>query len=203
MHMTQTKKLPPEPLTTSEVYRLLDGCGQGHTGVRNRAMIILFWRGGPRCSELLALQRRDIDIDDQGMTVRIRHGKGNKARVIALDAESASYVRRWLEIWKAEYAGAKAFFCSVKKNPGRKLSTSAVRKWLARLRDKVALDKRVHAHGLRHTMARDLDDEGHPLRVIQGALGHANAATTSTYLTTLGGREVTGVLRRRQLPPKE
>lgn len=204
MTKSKAEKLPPEPLSSDEVYRLINACGSGHTGVRNRAMLILWWRAGPRCAELLALQLRDIDHSATGMDIRIRRGKGGKHRVVGIDNDAAAYILAWVAIWKKHYPHAKALFCSVKKSskglPGQRLSTSSVRKFFARLRKKLEIDKRLHAHGLRHSFALDLDNEGHPLRVIQGSLGHSNAATTSTYLQGLGGGEVVGALKKRQLP---
>lgn len=204
MATSSKKKLPPEPLTNDEVYRLINACGSGHTGVRNRAMLILWWRAGPRCAELLSLQLRDIDHGKGGMDIRIRRGKGGKARVVGIDVDAAAYVAAWIEVWKKHYPGAKALFCTVKKSsagpPGQKMTTSGVRKFFARMRAKLKIDKRLHAHGLRHTFALDLDNEGHPLRVVQGSLGHSNAATTSTYLQSLGGGEVVGALKKRKMP---
>lgn len=53
---------------------------------------------------------------------------------------------------------------------------------LARLAVKAGLDKRVHPHGLRHTLAVDLSDSGVPLRAIADQFGHASTATTDEYL---------------------
>jgi site-specific recombinase XerD len=200
----KSKKLPPEPLTPDEVYQLMGACGHGTCGVRDRAMLIVWWRAGLRCSEALSLQPRDIDRTAEGLVVRVRHGKGNRNRTVALASDAAGYFQAWLAVWKAEFEGSKYIFCNVKarsgKRKGAKLSPITVRSLLMRLRKKAGLEKRVHAHGLRHTFALELDDEGKPLRVIQHALGHANAQTTSTYLSAMGGKEVLGALQSRAMP---
>lgn len=139
------------------------------------------------------------------MTIRVREGKGNKSRVVGISADAAGIVDAWLHMWELKFSGAKALFCTVKRHggpAGQKMQTITVRQLLRRLRKKAGLTKRAHAHGLRHTFALDLDDENTPLRIIQQSLGHANAQTTSVYLSSMGGREVLGTLKSRTLPPR-
>ncbi len=60
------------------------------------------------------------------------------------------------------------------------------------------IDKRVHAHGLRHTFAYEMANEGQPIHVIQQALGHANAAITSLSINHLAPVDVVNALRNRE-----
>lgn len=56
------RRLPPEPLTHTEVLALLRACSsKAPTGQRNAALIVLLWRAGLRCSEALDLYAKDID----------------------------------------------------------------------------------------------------------------------------------------------
>ena len=80
-------KLPAEVLTASEVRALMAACPRrGPPGVRNRALIVVLWRGGLRSAEALDLELRDID--QAAGTVTVRHGKGNRRRVVGLDPEA-------------------------------------------------------------------------------------------------------------------
>jgi integrase len=63
------------------------------------------------------------------------------------------------------------------------------------------LDKRVHAHGLRHTHAAELAREGQPINLIRDQLGHRSLATTDRYLRDIAPEERLNALRARQWKP--
>ncbi len=71
-----------------------------------------------------------------------------------------------------------------------------------RLAKKAGIEKRVHAHGLRHTHAFELACEGHPLHLIQAQLGHSSLATTDRYLRHLAPRQVIEVMQSRSWDPR-
>jgi site-specific recombinase XerD len=191
------KTLPPEPLTHAEVLALLRQCStKAPTGQRNAALVVLLWRAGLRCREALDLYPKDIDA--QAHTIRILHGKGNRSRTVGLDATAFAVIARWMDTRKA--IGINGL-CTLK---GRKLHTSYVRTLLARLAAKAGIEKRVHAHGLRHSHAADLVREGVPVNLIQRQLGHASLAVTSAYLDHIAPEHVVAVIRERnwELPER-
>lgn len=184
------RKYPAEPLTPEEAARLLDAIsGRGVLAVRNRALVALLWRSGLRISEALAL--RPADVDGAKGTVRVREGKGRKDRVAVIDALALGHLRAWTEVRRARLAlnGRQPLFCSVAsgptRSPGDPIDPSYVRRLLPKLGERAGIDKRVHAHGLRHTMATEMVERGLPLHVIAGQLGHSSTATTDTYLAKL------------------
>jgi len=69
---------------------------------------------------------------------------------------------------------------------------------LPRLARKAGVERRVHAHGLRHAFAVDLVRSGAPLYVVRDALGHASVATTQVYLSRVGAHEAVEAMRNRQ-----
>ena len=75
---------------------------------------------------------------------------------------------------------------------------SYVRHMCRRLRAKLGLSKRVHAHALRHTHAHELFREGVAEKLIQLQLGHARLDTTDKYLQRIGANDVLGVVGRRR-----
>jgi site-specific recombinase XerD len=188
------RKLPAEPLTHDEVKALLKACSnRAPTGIRNRALIVLFYRGGLRLKEALSLMPKDCDTK-QG-TVRVLHGKGDKARFVGLDPEASAVLQRWLDRRTGiGVNGRHPLFCTLK---GRHLSSADVRNLMKRVATKVGTEKRVHAHGLRHTHAYELANEGTPLHVIQQQLGHSSLATTDRYVRHLKPQQVVEVMRRR------
>jgi site-specific recombinase XerD len=171
-------KLPPEPLTPDEVRKLIRACSpRAATGVRNRALIVTLYRAGLRVSEALALLPKDLDSD--AGTVRVLHGKGDKARVVGLDAGAWAILQLWLDRRAAlGINGRQPVFCTLQGEP---VKAAYVRTLLPRLARKAGIDKRVHAHGLRHTHAFELASENTPIHVIQAQLGHSSLATTDRY----------------------
>jgi len=176
------EKFPAEPLTKDEVLALMNVCSRrAPTGRRDRALICLLWRGQLRISEALALKA--ADFDPVACTLRVLHGKGNKARVVVIDAQAAAVLSEWLAVRKGlGLNGHRRIFCTLKGGP---MSSAAVREMLPRRARKAGIEKRVHAHGLRHTGASELAQEGVALVDIQQQLGHSSAATTDRYLHQL------------------
>lgn len=185
---------PAEILTDAEVQALLRGCSvRAPTGIRNRALIAVMYRAGLRIAEALALLAKDID--PAAGTIRVRHGKGDKARTVGIDAGAVALVQLWLESRQHLGLPTKApLFCTLH---GTSLKAPYVRELLRRLATKAGIEKRVHPHGLRHTMAAQLAAEGVPLPIIQRQLGHSSAATTSRYLDHLAPQQVIEAMRRR------
>jgi site-specific recombinase XerD len=187
-------KLPPEPLTQDEVKSLLRTCSQrAVSGVRNRALIVVLYRAGLRISEALALMQKDLDA--KAGTVRVLHGKGDKSRVVGLDAGAWAIVQLWLDRRAAAGISSRApVFCTLQ---GKSMKTAYVRKLLPRLARKAGIERRVHAHGLRHTHAYELACEGTPIHIIQSQLGHSNTATTARYISHLNPSMVIETMKSR------
>ena len=194
------RKFPAEILTDAEVQALLAGCSRkAPTGIRNRALLALLYRGGLRISEALALKPKDLDAETG--TLRILSGKGNKARTVGLDAGAFAVIELWLAARRKKRVGHQApLFCTL---AGKAIKAPYIRALLPRLARKAGIEKRVHAHGLRHTHAAQLAAEGIPLNVIQAQLGHSNAATTSRYLQHIAPQELVQAMRKREWSTKE
>jgi site-specific recombinase XerD len=188
------KKLPVEILTNEEVGKLILACSnRAPTGIRNRALIVCLWRCGLRVSEALAL--RPKDIDSKAGTIRVLHGKGNKARVCGIDPQALAVIQRWLDR-RAELGitGRSPVFCTL---DGSGIASVYVRNLLRRLGAKCGLLKRVHPHGLRHTHASELRQEGIDIGIICRQLGHANTAVTARYLDHVCPKSVVETMQNR------
>ena len=122
-------------------------------------------------------------------------GKGGRARTVGLDPEASAVVWQWIS--KRKELGLKAsqpLFCTLKGDP---IDTSYYRHLFKRLAAKAGLDKRVHPHGLRHSGAVHLLDEGKDVVVISRQLGHSNLGTTNTYLNHLKPADVIEAMKDR------
>ena len=167
------------------------------TGVRNRALIAVLWRCGLRIGEALALAVKDFDPDSG--TLVVQRGKGGKRRVVGVDAGTVAIVGRWLEVRQNRgIPGGGALFCTL---AGRPMGQSYIRHLLPRLARKAGIERRVHAHGLRHAFAVDMVRAGAPLYVVRDALGHASIATTQVYLSRVGAHEAVEAMRSREWHP--
>src|ERR1035441_5598202 len=186
-------KYPAEPLSADEVALLLRGCSlRAPTGIRNRALIAVMYRAGLRVSEALALRPADVNTTDG--TLRVLHGKGDKARTVGLDAGALDAVARWMDKRRESGFRNGPLFCTLAGGP---LSAGYVRDMLKRQRAKAGIEKRVHPHGLRHTHAAELVREGVPINVIRDQLGHSSLAVTDRYLRNVAPADLIALGKSR------
>lgn len=190
------RKFPPEVLSTAEVAALIDGCSPtAPTGIRNRALIWLLYRSGLRVSEALDLRPADADLTRHSL--RVLHGKGDKATTRGFHPTATDALARWLDTRKALGIRGGPLFCTL---AGKPVSDRYVRNLLHRLAAQAGIDKRVHPHGLRHTYAAELEDAGLTVSEISKLLGHSSAAVTARYLNHLTNDRAIAALEAAELP---
>lgn len=175
------RKFPPEVLTPREVYALIDACGRGPAGLRNRALIMVGWRGGLRCAEALDLLPKDVDLE-RGR-IQVLHGKGDQDRIVPFDPAACALLQRWLQTRRQiGLTGRHPVFAVISEpTKGKRLHDAYVRELMKKLAERAGIEKRVHFHGLRHSYASYLLDEGVPIHYIKRVLGHSSIAVTERY----------------------
>ena len=188
------RRLLPEVLTDAEVCALMQACGRyAPTGLRNRALIAVLYRTGLRINEALSLYPKDLELADG--SVRVLHGKGGRSRTVGLDPGAVAIIERWLDVRShLGLGGRHPVFCTLR---GHAMAAAYVRVLLKRLAARAGIDKRVHAHGLRHTHAAQLRAEGVDIGIISRQLGHASITTTARYLDHIAPRAVIEAMRSR------
>ncbi len=186
--------LPPEVLTEEEVTQLMRACSyRAPTGIRNRALIALLYRSGLRINESLTLYPKDLELEKG--SIRVLNGKGGRPRTIGVDSGAGGIVQRWLDKRSTlGINGRQPVFCTL---DGQSMSASYVRVMLKRLAFKTGIEKRVHAHGFRHTHAAQLRAEGVDIGIISKQLGHTNITTTARYLDHIAPTAVIASMRSR------
>lgn len=166
-------------LAVDEILRLLERqIGDDVLGLRDIAIWEVGYGAGLRVSELVALDRGDIDVD-AGWVRTV--GKGNKERRVPLGQKSLAALGRYLARRHELVDGNTppgAIFLSYR---GNRLSTRSVRRRLKHHLRACDLDTSITPHGLRHSFATHLLDSGADLRGIQELLGHRNLSTTQRY----------------------
>lgn len=190
-------KLPPSVLNSSEVVSLLEAHNTRYfTNVRDQAMFVLMWRSMLRCREVIDL--RSDDFDYANSQIYVRHGKGDKFRVVGMDDQTACMMQEY-EAWIVDHGyshlrtDGRMFFT----HKATAVDSVHLRRKIARMAKKAGITKRVHCHGMRHTGASELAREGVPLPVISAQLGHSSMVTTHTYLRRIAPTEVIRAIRKR------
>lgn len=190
------RKFAPEPLTPDEIRQLIAAASnRSNSGIRLRGLIGVLYGAGLRLDESLSLEPRDIDT--AAATVRVREGKGRKDRLVGIGQFGCALVDRWID--RRAKLGLNGrhpvFACYSAGTVGAPLQQRYVRLALARLGRRAEIVKRVHPHGLRHSLASDMADRGVPTHVIQAQLGHSSLATTDRYVRRLRPMEVVEAMR--------
>lgn len=177
-------RFPAEPLTRSETARLLAAVPTRSTsGLRLRALIAVMYGAGLRVQEALDLMPRDVEA----CTVRVRDGKGGKTMTVSIDPASFDLLGRWMDR-RATLGlnGRQPVFSTYSANAfGLPMDQRYVRATLARFGVKAGIEKRVHPHGLRHSLAFQLYLDAVPLNEIRRQLRHSSLAGTQHYIDHL------------------
>ena len=129
-----------------------------------------------------------------------RLGNADRARTVALDPSAQAYVERWLgRREQLGLNGRQPLFCTISKGTGfgSTLDSSYVRRALPRLAARAGLERRVHPHALRHSLATALAHEGKPLPAITAQLGHSSTAVTDRYLAKIAPADLVQQIRDR------
>ena len=164
----------PQVLDPDEASRLVEVSTDGPLGLRDRAMLELFYSSGLRLSELCGLRWGGLDLADGLVTVL---GKGEKSRVVPV----GSHARRALAEWKTASAPSSPTSPVFPGRQGGPISPRTVQVRLRALAMQQGLFKRVHPHLLRHSFASHVLESSGDLRGVQELLGHADIATTQIY----------------------
>jgi site-specific recombinase XerD len=151
-------------------------------GLRDRAILELLFSSGLRVSELVGLDKGDINLKRKEFMVR---GKGQKDRPIFISDAAAWWIQNYLDKRQdnsrplfIRYSGSKKV--NISGNYYR-LTARSVQRLVARYALMAGITKHVSPHTLRHSFATDLLMNGADLRSVQAMLGHSNISTTQIY----------------------
>ena len=163
----------PQVLDVDEAVQLVEVATDAPLGLRDRALLELFYSSGLRLSEVCALKWADLDFAQGLVTVL---GKGSKQRIVPV----GSHARNALAAQREEAAGQPGDFVFPGRG-GAQISSRAVQLRMKKLAAQRGVYKRVHPHLLRHSFASHMLESSGDLRGVQELLGHADIATTQIY----------------------
>jgi len=151
-------------------------------GLRDRAILEMLFSTGLRVSELVKLNRDQIDFERRELGII---GKGNRARVVFLSDDAVEWIRKYLDSREdyfkplfIRYAGRGI---AGKDGEKMRLTTRSVQRLVARYAKTAMLQVKTTPHTLRHSFATDLLSGGADIRSVQEMLGHKSITTTQVY----------------------
>jgi site-specific recombinase XerD len=151
-------------------------------GLRDKAILETLFSTGLRVSELVSLNRDQVDLERKEFGVK---GKGNKIRVVFLSDTAAQWIERYLRARKdhfkpllIRYSGATDVQVSGER---MRLTARSIQNIVSKYAKKSGLPIEATPHTLRHSFATDLLISGADIRAVQEMLGHQSIRTTQVY----------------------
>jgi len=153
-----------------------------NAGLRDRTILETLFSTGLRVSELVSLNRDQVDLERKEFGVK---GKGNKLRVVFLSDTAAQWIERYLQSRQDNF---KPLFIRYSgkvdaRNNGEKMRLTArsIQRIVAKYAKRSGLPIEATPHTLRHSFATDLLISGADIRSVQEMLGHESIRTTQVY----------------------
>jgi site-specific recombinase XerD len=173
------KFLLPEEL--SRLFNVVDP--KDEIGLRDRTILEVLFSTGLRVSELVSLNKEQVNIQSGEFGVI---GKGGKARVVFLSKHAKNWLTRYLTKRTDPYRPLFIRYSGPKGKEGLtderlRLSVRSIERMIDKYRKKAGILFRIGPHVLRHSYATDLLTHGADLRSVQEMLGHKNISTTQIY----------------------
>jgi len=170
-------------LTTEQVGRLLSQPTiSTPVGLRDKAILETLFSTGLRVSELVKLNRDQIDLKRREFGVV---GKGGRPRVVFLSAQAVGWLQKYLgsrrDHWQPLFIRYSGHVSDQDKGERMRLTVRSVQRLVKKYVKKAKLPVDATVHTLRHSFATDLLIAGADLRAVQEMLGHKNIATTQIY----------------------
>lgn len=179
----KTEKKYPHALYKEQVQEVLknNALRTDELVVRDQAILSVLYYCGLRAAELVALTMQDVNLRNRMLVVK--HGKGNKERLVPFTDECRDAVQKYLTEERPKLAVKSeklqsTLFLNSKGNP---LTTRGLEYILDSIQQKTGTFVGLHPHILRHSFATHLLENGADLRVIQDLLGHKSLNATQVY----------------------
>jgi site-specific recombinase XerD len=152
-------------------------------GIRDRAILEVLFATGLRVSELVSLNKEQVDVKVGEFVVR---GKGDKIRLVFLSKKAKEWLTKYMQKRSDPYRALFIRYSGPKADDELsdekfRLSVRSVERMIDKYRKKSGILIRIGPHVLRHSFATDLLNGGADLRSVQEMLGHKNVSTTQIY----------------------
>ena len=170
-------------LNSDQIERLLDSPKiASNAGLRDRTILETLFSTGLRVSELVSLNRDQIDLERKEFGVK---GKGNKIRVVFLSDTAAQWIERYLrsrqDHFKPLFIRHRGKVDAQKNGEKMRLTARSIQNIVSKYAKRSGLPIKATPHTLRHSFATDLLISGADIRSVQEMLGHESIRTTQVY----------------------
>jgi site-specific recombinase XerD len=179
-------------LTREEMERMFEVIDiSTKVGMRNRAILETLYSTGLRVSELVSLDRSQVDLQRMEFTVR---GKGRKPRLVFLSERCVKWIKLYLserdDNWEPLFISFGRNRDDVELGLGekRRLTPYTVQTVVRQTAKIAGIGKKVTPHVIRHSFATELLYNGADIRDVQEMLGHSSITTTQIYTHTTNRR---------------
>ncbi|MGB7290432.1 MAG: site-specific tyrosine recombinase XerD [Candidatus Macondimonas sp.] len=179
LHPPRLPRTLPRVLSELDVDALLQAPAlDTPLGLRDRAMLELFYATGMRVSELVGLELGQMDLRVGWVRV---YGKGRKERLVPIGEEALHWVARYLREARPELLAGRRCDALFPGRDGAPLTRQACWYRLRALGRVAGIRGAFSPHALRHAFATHLLNHGADLRMVQMLLGHSDLSTTEIY----------------------
>jgi integrase/recombinase XerC len=176
------EKRLPEFLYPEELENLLNLPDLSELGVRDQAILEVFYSSGLRLQELVGLTIADLDFNAGYLRV---FGKGAKERIVPLGGCAKRALIKYLEEVRPKLLSksnsSKQTMSVFLNYRGTRLSGRSIQRLMDKYIQQLAIYRKISPHTLRHTFATHLLENGADLRVVQELLGHVDISSTQIY----------------------
>lgn len=169
VHKIKYEKVVKKPFSDIELEKMRDNCKTP----RERALIDLLSSTGCRVGEIVRMDISDFDMEKREILV---YGKGNKERIVYIDARTKLHIQEYLNTRTDD---EKALFVTSRK-PHKRLGKNVIENIVREIGKEVGIEN-AHPHRFRRTLATSLINKGMPIEQVQVILGHSKLETTTIY----------------------
>jgi type 1 fimbriae regulatory protein FimB len=174
----QKRQRDKEYLTDHEVEQLMEAAADGRHGVRDQLLILLAWRHGLRCEELVSLKLNQITIP--GRELYVLRVKGSVSNHHPMQEDEIRLLKRWLKVREANKGARSDRLFLTERGEG--MQPHAFNHLLTVIGQRAGFPFRVYPHMLRHSCGFHLANKGLNAFTIAAYLGHRQIQNSLRYV---------------------
>lgn len=180
MQRPRLEKKLPIYLSVEEIFYLLDTITNEalptKRAARDKAIFELLYATGVRCSELINIRFKDLDLEQKAIRI---FGKGKRERIALFGQKAKDRLLTYLEQERPRPNSQEEYlFLNYRNEP---LTSRSVQRIIEMFRSFLKIDRHITPHKLRHSFATHMLNQGVDLRVVQELLGHKTLSSTEKY----------------------